>query len=231
MCSLGRHGLAFPHDVLDRPRHAWGLRPQIRSVRSNGAKRPYFNHIEHLAYVPGEHVPQGMWHDFLICYGQNGQDFIDIQRHVASFNPHCPSPPCSSPLPSSSHRTLFYFTCLVFFALLNRCILPCGVSSCCSCKGSTLHFSTCLFSICDSDFPIATRKIQGRAGPDAKVTTTSEHLPHRSHTHQWPGKIYQPLGVWLNPVLLHLSHVLSPHCAHHLWGVDMCSIAMGTVVP
>ena len=58
-------------------RHAWGLRPHIRSVRSNGAKRPYFNHIEHLAYVPGEHVPQGMWHDFLICYGQNGQDFID----------------------------------------------------------------------------------------------------------------------------------------------------------
>ena len=162
MCSLGRHGLAFPHDVLDRPRHAWGLRPQIRSVRSNGAKRPYFNHIEHLAYVPGEHVPQGMWHDFLICYGQNGQDFIDIQRHVASFNPHCPSPPCSSPLPSSSHRTLFYFTCLVFSALLNRYILPCGVSSCCSCKGSTLHFSTCLFSICDSEFPIATRKMQGK---------------------------------------------------------------------
>ena len=171
MCSLGRHGLAFPHDVLDRPRHAWGLRPQIRSVRSNGAKRPYFNHIEHLAYVPGEHVPQGMWHDFLICYGQNGQDFIDIQRHVASFNPHCPSPPCSSPLPSSSHRTLFYFTCLVFFALLNRCILPCGVSSCCSCKGSTLHFSTCLFSICDSEFPIATRKIQGKKKFQAMVAS------------------------------------------------------------
>jgi len=46
-----------------------------------------------------------------------------------------------------------------------------------------------------------------------------EHMPYRSHTHQWPGKIYQPLGVWLNPVLLHLSHVLSPHCAHHSWGV------------
>ena len=106
MCSLGRHGLAFPHDVLDRPRHAWGLRPQIRSVRSNGAKRPYFNHIEHLAYVPGEHVPQGMWHDFLIWYGQNGQDFIDTRRHVASLTPHCPSPPCSSP--HHPHPILFY---------------------------------------------------------------------------------------------------------------------------
>ena len=97
MCSLRRHRLAFPHDVSDRHRHAWGLRPQIRSVRSSRAPQLYFTHIEHLAYVPGEHVPQGMWHDFLICYGQNGQDFIDIQRHVASLTPHCPSPPCSSP--------------------------------------------------------------------------------------------------------------------------------------
>ena len=71
-----------------------------------------------------------------------------------------PAPPL--PVPPPTIRTLFYFTCLVFFALLNRCILPCGVSSCCSCKGSTLHFSTCLFSICDSEFPIATRKIQGK---------------------------------------------------------------------
>ena len=53
MCSLGRHRLAFPHDVLDRPRHAWGLRPHIRSVRSSSATQPYFNNIDHLAYVPG----------------------------------------------------------------------------------------------------------------------------------------------------------------------------------
>ena len=193
-------------------------------MRSIGATRPYFDHIEHVADVPGEHVPQGMWHDFLICYGQNGQDFMDIQRHVASFTPHCPSPPCSSPLQSSSHRTLFYFTCLVFFALLNRCILPCGVSSCCSCKGSTLHFSTCLFSICDSEFPIATRKIQG------KKKTSSKPLKSRV---RWfllsqgaPGATFMPLPV-LPVVLLSLSclvlHGSEGSARARTLGVHLCS--------
>ena len=92
-----------------------------------------------------------------------------------------------SPL-SSAHRTLFYFTCLVFFALLNRCILPCGVSSCCSCKGSTLHFSTCLFSICDSEFPIATRKMQGKKETsNARVSLLCRHtLPPTSPLNKPP---------------------------------------------
>ena len=82
---------------LDRPRHAWGLRPQIRSLQSVRATRPYFDHIEHLAYVPGQHVTQGMWHVFLICYGQNGQDFIDTRRHAASSTPRAPPLPLPPP--------------------------------------------------------------------------------------------------------------------------------------
>jgi len=57
---------------------------------------------------PGEHVPQGLWHGFLICYGQNCQDFIDARRHAASFTPHCHSPRSPPPIPSSPQRTLFY---------------------------------------------------------------------------------------------------------------------------
>ena len=129
LCSLGRHGLASPHDISDRPHHAWGLRPQIRPCRSRGAMWPDLNDIEHLANVPGEHVPQSMWHNFLICYGQNSQDFIDTRRHVSSLAPRRLSPP-SRPtiLPFSAHPILMLFRlsifCLpVFFALLNRCIL------------------------------------------------------------------------------------------------------------
>ena len=82
---------------LDRPRDAWGLQTQNSSLRSIGTTRPYFDHIEHLADVPGQHVPQGMWHHFLLCYGQHGQDFIDTRRHAASSTPHAPPLPLLPP--------------------------------------------------------------------------------------------------------------------------------------
>ena len=47
-------------------------------------------------------------------------------------------------------------------SLLESLHFALGVPPPAPCKGSTLHFSTCLFSICDSEFPIAMRKITGK---------------------------------------------------------------------
>jgi hypothetical protein len=62
------------HHVCDCSCAACGLSRLHRGTLPTPASRS----------CPGEHVPQGMWQGFLICYGQNGQDFIDARRHAAS---------------------------------------------------------------------------------------------------------------------------------------------------